>query len=379
MNRFAKRIEELTDPDVNEVNEEEQHTASESQLRHLEQELNISLPEDFREFMRDFGGIWLSDNRCRRAALYHLGDYRWGRASVNLFYDVDELLKQATYQRKNSYIPSELMTIAEDGNVRLFLAVAGLWKGTIYQWYPNSFPDPLRYYPELEVVTRSFEDFLQVLRLRAEAKDDEMVEERHQVESALRQLESIELPQGNAYTSKMESLKARYVYSMLGEEAPRLASSDLDGVERELGFSLPNDYREFWRDFNGYSFLPSNRGDGYYSTFPQVSPQKSGESLNTVHKIKFFHGYLRDDYHSFWGHYERLRNVLPSGIIPIADGGDICLSLSGEDAGMVYMGDKKLTEYNPDEPPSPIERTDLTPLASSFDEFISGITRPESW
>lgn len=92
--------------------------------------------------------------------------------------------------------------------------------------------------------------------------------------------------------------------------------------------------------------------------------------------MQFFHACIKDDLHSFADHYERLRNILPLGIIPIANGGGICLSVSGEDSGTVYIAGGDVSGRQ-EEPTHPVERSALTPVASSFDEFVNKLEIPE--
>lgn len=378
MNRYARRIEELTelDPCIIEINQQ-QHSVSEAELQRIESVLGVDLPSDYREFMRDYGGFWLADNRGRLAAVYHLGD-SVGKVGISFFYEANgEGYHRIDYCRSSrDGIPFEVLPIAESGNVGYYLAIEGQWKGTVYQWYPpGSFFERLYYHTDLEIISRSFDAFIKGLHSIPEDYNSPTQEELDEVAALRSQLEKIEIPSSNRYSSVMRALNARYVYSPIGEEAPVVSEQDLLTLEAEFGASLPEDYRELLRDFGGYSFLPQQRSDGFYCLFPYINYVQSNtlSQLPRFQLIKYFHGHLRNDLHSLVDHYHRLKDVLPSGVIPIADGGAICVSLAGDDVGTVYLAPEKVRSSREEDPESRVERSALIPLASSFDEFIRSL------
>lgn len=381
MNRYAQRVAELTNEDVNEINKKEVKPLSEEDLQDIENQLGQPLPADYREFLGDYAGVWLGPNQCRRAALYHLGDYHWGRASIGFFYDGAELLREQKDNKEYGYIPPELITIGEDGNVRLFLAIKGEYTGSVYQWYPSVFPENLSYYPELELVARSFEDFISMLQPLEDGfyeKKEHYEQERKEISTAREKLLLIEPRAENAYSQIMADLNALFVYATLGEDSKLLSEFELQNIEREIGYPLPSDYREFLRSFGGYSFIPSPRFDGYFCPavkypcdFPEITRMTDAGYYMV---LEFFHGNMPNDYHDLLSHYHRLKDYLPAGMLPIADGGRLCLQLVGANLGGIFQINGKVAEYTPDEgyvgPSSP---RSIDHIAPSFGIFMSSL------
>jgi hypothetical protein len=374
MNRYQQKIDELIlaerDLAMGSI-----RPASESDLAEVEKTLGHVLPPDYRGFLRDFGGLSLPSNECRRAALYHLTDSTFGRASLGRCYDWRELLEVAANQPW--ILPPELTEIAEDGNVRLFLAVTGEHAGCVYQWYPTDFPERLYYYPELELVSRSFDEFIYSLKpLKDEFYNDPVhyETENREISAVIETLEKIELPAKNACSNVMSALKGRYVYATIGEDAPSLTEEHLREIEEKVGYVLPQDYREFLRSFGGYCFLPQ-QVEERYSPAPARFPFSDGDTTDGVHAtLTFFHGIMTNDFHDLLTHHERLQGYLPPGFLPIADAGQVCLKLIEPQAGAVFLAYGDIKEFSLDEsycaPIAAVGEESLMFVAPSFDEFI---------
>ena len=141
------------------------------------------------------------------------------------------------------------------------------------------------------------------------------------------------------------------------ECGPQICDEDIRAVEREIGISLPQDYRDF--------LLAQNGGRPEPNAFPI-----NGLENNPFGTIQVFLGIedaiescnLDWTYHTFSGR-------LPDNLIAIArdDCGDlICLSLYGEDAGSVIFWDR----HQEIEEPS---YANVYHVADSFAEFLESI------
>jgi hypothetical protein len=57
----------------------------------------------------------------------------------------------------------------------------------------------------------------------------------------------------NRYDDVMHALGARFAYASRGLQPASLSEAELVEIESELGHSLPEDYREFLRDYGGFT------------------------------------------------------------------------------------------------------------------------------
>ncbi len=165
MNKYEKRVAELggvfsgkgwTQP----------VTLSEEQLQKLEKEIGFPLPEDYREFLKDYGGYGFWDTVFSFA---NMPDRRtwWG---VGTFYGVIASSPFDLLMRHHSFVDNELMgpellPIMDEGGDHdpICLFLGGDKKGTVHLFYEEEFDFPYDY-SNLYHIADSFDEFIQMLR-----------------------------------------------------------------------------------------------------------------------------------------------------------------------------------------------------------------------
>ena len=128
----------------------------------------------------------------------------------------------------------------------------------------------------------------------------------------------------NKYLKKINSLHGEFVYSPSGE-SPRVVSEEqIRDAEHQIGYPLPDDYKEFIRDFGGFTFWNVH------------SPSLQDHSINT------FYGLNIGDHLDVMGNREFLlsEDLITPDMLPIA--GDsannrFLLFLDGKHKGSVYF------------------------------------------
>jgi len=133
--------------------------------------------------------------------------------------------------------------------------------------------------------------------------------------------------------------------------------SELNNCERKLGYSLPEDYREFLLQFNGGKPSPSSLrlSDGSVTTiraFYAVAPPSQTMSLERQ-----------------IGQY---RNRIPPRFIPIGEdpgGNRICICLNGKHYGQVFFWDHEM------ESDEVADNRNMTFVASTFSSLLDGLNR----
>lgn len=156
----------------------------------------------------------------------------------------------------------------------------------------------------------------------------------------------------NSYEPRMRELKGMLLGYKQGEKPVRVSEEEIANAERQLGASLPADYREFVRDFGMFYFL--------IVTFPLPANSEGWESGS----VGSFNGIFSDPnkmsfdlltvYNSMFGGID----AWPENFIPIAVGNgtsSVAMSFKGEDKGCVY-------DF--------VEFTYFFLVAESFDEFM---------
>jgi SMI1-KNR4 cell-wall len=130
---------------------------------------------------------------------------------------------------------------------------------------------------------------------------------------------------------------------------------DIRNLEREIGYPLPPDYRDFLMKYG----LAAGRGDTRFTN------ANDPEEVET--SVDVFYGLKRGDTYDLRGMRRRFSDRLPPHLLPIASGsgGEFCLSLGGEDAGRVYWWFQETGKVQSAE--------DLEPIADSFAEFVNSL------
>lgn len=147
----------------------------------------------------------------------------------------------------------------------------------------------------------------------------------------------------------MATIKITNSYGALDEQ--RLLT-----LEKKIGTSLPNDYREFLIQFNGGE--PSPQGFWIIENYDGFC----------VHE---FFG-LNDG--PEWLSLDRINNSelgLPESLLPIADDGlgdYVCLKITGDDFGAIFFVDHDQHPYEDRE-----SFDGIIKLRESFSEFVSSL------
>jgi hypothetical protein len=158
----------------------------------------------------------------------------------------------------------------------------------------------------------------------------------------------------NKYDDLMDRIKYRYIRGN-----GQLHESSLKRLEIAIGYSLPPDYREFLSKFG----FTAGGGRTHYGQFdnPDAEEEASVDVFYGIREDEAYESYDLQNIHEGFG------DVLPGHLLAIASspGGQILLSLAGDDAGRVYWWTPEWGPPDPDE--------DLIPLAWSFDTFVRSL------
>jgi cell wall assembly regulator SMI1 len=115
--------------------------------------------------------------------------------------------------------------------------------------------------------------------------------------------------------------------SMVQSFKPALDEEQIAQAERQLGVSLPSDYRDF--------LLAHNGGHPRPNVFPLFG-NKSGDQA----MLEWFFGIHSGENYNLMDEASYFRDRVPRNLLPIAadPGGNlICLSVSGPDRGIIYF------------------------------------------
>lgn len=142
----------------------------------------------------------------------------------------------------------------------------------------------------------------------------------------------------------------------------RLDQASVLALENKLGITLPKDYRDFIFHYNG------GQPESCVFNYKGVDGFESQSVINWFHAI--YDGEENNFESTYLFYTENGR--IPQNIAPIAsDPGDnmICMSLSGNDRGMIYFWDHELeTSYS--------GVKNLALLSNSFSDFLA-LLQPE--
>lgn len=179
-------------------------------------------------------------------------------------------------------------------------------------------------------------------------------------------IRSLERPM-NRYDQRVRELWGEFSHPLVDQPGIHLSEDQLADVEQRLGATLPEDFREFLRDYGCYFF--------YTTVFP-VRPNPDGVQGGSLEK---FSGVLykvvgNDPYDIFdiVGWYEGLcRNIVewPKEWLPIATGAGsdtVALAIKGEHKGAVYYF---FNQWTPN-------YQNMYLVADSFDEFMGLLKTP---
>ena len=155
------------------------------------------------------------------------------------------------------------------------------------------------------------------------------------------------------------------------KKLPPIPSGALEKFEAEIGQRLPEDYREFLIRCNG----------GYARGYVQALDPKGLRPDACVNHIG---GFRKENHFSLaWARLiyqseEELR--IPSALLWIMDdpcGNAICVGISGEHRGQVFLWDHEL-EPDPSEWDGSVATAgNIELVADSFDYFVAGLQKVE--
>jgi SMI1-KNR4 cell-wall len=161
----------------------------------------------------------------------------------------------------------------------------------------------------------------------------------------------------NKYDSVMDRIKIYYVHK--DQHAPP-SEDDIRRFEKQIDSPLPADYRTFLAKY-GLS------AGGGITRFQNLNDPTQEES-----SVGVFYGLRPGDTYDLMDNWHMFKDDLPSGLLPIASspGGQIVLSLSGDDAGRVFWWSQHRG--------SPDPYDDLELIAYDFDSFVNSLTTHET-
>jgi len=138
-----------------------------------------------------------------------------------------------------------------------------------------------------------------------------------------------------------------------------LSAEDITRFEETIGFALPGDYRAFVTKYGG----TAGGGHTCYST--DDDPDEADAS------VEVFYDLNPNGMYDLAGIRESFGDDVPRHLLPIASspGGQIILSLSGEDRGQVYW-------WSPHRGSSEFY-DDLIPISRTFDGFLCSLSLRE--
>jgi cell wall assembly regulator SMI1 len=144
-----------------------------------------------------------------------------------------------------------------------------------------------------------------------------------------------------------------------------LSEKSISGLEKTIGYRLPEGYRKLLVSHNGGNAQGENAFRYKYERGPY-----------TESRINHFFS-LTKEYGSLDKMYLRMTRDgrIPKSLLPIANdpfGNLICISLAGKDRGAVFFWDHE------NEPNGKNEFRNIHLIADSFEEFIDGLVAPEA-
>jgi len=292
---------------------------TEAQVQELEAALAHAghrLPDDYREFLLLFPG-GTSD-----PASFVFGEGSGLRSSVHMFYWLSALMLSAQG--------------ADPSDVRL--PIAGASRGVLTLGIDPG-PDfgkvwiSRRANRPIELVADSFDGFLRKLEVAPPAP-----------------------PPRKKFTEQGVTL------SLDTQPATEEAVVTL---EEQIGSRLPEDYRRFMLRYNGGTPDPA--------TFAFIE-KTYGKSTSDA--VRAFFSLGDHEYYALEDSLATYTDRIPNGTLPIAEDGCgnlVLLGISGEDdagqaiRGKVYFWDHEL------EPQDPLDWSNVSPVADSFDDFLRGL------
>ncbi|MCZ2340641.1 MAG: SMI1/KNR4 family protein [Bacteroidales bacterium] len=156
----------------------------------------------------------------------------------------------------------------------------------------------------------------------------------------------------NKYNNVMNRVR---VYPVKTQEFIELNRVQIDSLENAIGHKLPEDYAHFLLKYG----VSAGDGDVRYGDI--------NDPLKSSSPVEVFYGIKTGDTYDLYQKKSGFGDRLPSRLLPIASspGGQICISLAGDDFGCIYWWDQHGVSANP--------MDDCELIGSSFDTFITSL------
>ena len=195
-------------------------TVDEADVAAFEKQIGHTLPEDYRRFLLEINGGRLAEENT---------EFKYG--VINVLYslncegnDAADLLTSAMSMRRLLPDPDLLPVGYDEGGAPIHLALAGEHRGTVW-WENTGDPRPVGSNPRVEWFKRrdmkkladSFEQFLRLLKPRS-------------------------LRMGSRMATS---------WPPMAWCGPSVGEADVAAFEKQIGHSLPEDYRRFLLEVNG--------------------------------------------------------------------------------------------------------------------------------
>lgn len=157
---------------------------------------------------------------------------------------------------------------------------------------------------------------------------------------------------GNKYDETMGRLNCHRIGA--GDFTPPTAE-DFQHFEQVIGYSLPGDYRAFLSKYGG----TAGGGNTRFGNLDDPTQEESS--------VEVFYELRTGGRQDLLGKRESFGDVIPSHILPIASspGGQIVLSLAGDDFGRLYWWSPHRGSADPYD--------DFELIAYDFDSFVNSL------
>ena len=164
----------------------------------------------------------------------------------------------------------------------------------------------------------------------------------------------------NKYKNQMKKLKSYYVKKI---EQKFVIEKNIKQLENEINCTLPIDYQIFLLNFGCIAFED-------YVSFSFLEPYSGGDRGS----LSVFFGVIPGASYDLIVNYHNYQSRMPYNFLPIANdpgGNVVCLSLKGNDKGVVYFWDHNEEEmvHEGEEP----GYSNVYLLANCFDDFINSL------
>lgn len=192
--------------------------------------------------------------------------------------------------------------------------------------------------------------------VRADGESSSLDEHQGKIADALLELTAPSPATDNKYDGVMRRINYYYVAG----DGRAVSAGDVERLSSLIGHPLPDDYSVFLRKYG----LTAGRGVVKFGNLDRPDEEESS--------VEVFYGIRADDSYDLLGTRESFADDLPSNLLPIASspGGEIVLSLAGDNLGKAYWWSSHRGSANPYD--------DCELIAYSFDSFMNSLRLHEN-